>query len=367
MRLGLLELRRNAGRFVSVAGAVGFIVFLALILSGLSDGLYLGSTGAFRTSAADVFVFSEGSDFELTSSRIAPATADLVADADGVEAVGRLSRFTTTATSDGDDLQLALVGADDVTMPLALEDGERPASDSMEVLIDEQTRRQGVEVGDVIAVTDGPDLEVVGVASDAGFGTVTAWIDHDSFDQVVVEVRPELGRLSGTSETLGVELSDPDSTTAIDSVRAVDGVEVATPQQAIDSLPAASQQKTTLNGIVYTTFAVAAIVIGLFFALVTLEKRSEFAVLKAIGMPNRVLVVALFTQAVVSSIVGFIIGFALVRVAALVIPPSVPALFLADTAATVGVVTLVMGAVGAIFSFRRIIRIDPASALGGAL
>jgi putative ABC transport system permease protein len=276
--------------------------------------------------------------------------------------VGRLSRFNTTATSAGEDVQLVLVGAEDVTMPIELEDGRRPGAGSKEVLIDSQTRRQGIAIGDIISITDGADLEVVGVAGDAGFGTVTAWIGHDVYDEVVAQVRPELAGLAGTSQALGLELSDPDAT-SLD----VDGLVVATQQEAIDALPAASQQKTTLNGIVYTTFAVAAIVVGLFFALVTLEKRSQFAVLKAIGMPNRALVVALFTQAVVSSVVGFVIGYVLLRLAALVIPASVPALFLFGTAATVAVVTVVMGAIGAVFSFRRVVRIDPASALGGAL
>lgn len=362
MRLGLLELRRNAGRFAAVAGAVGFIVFLALILSGLSDGLYLGSTGAYRTSEADVFAFSAGSDFELSSSTVDPAGVERAAGASGVEDVGRLSRFNTTATSGDDDVQLTLVGADQVTMPIDVVDGRRPEVGTSEVLIDSQTRRQGIDIGDTIAVTGGANLEVVGVASDAGFGTVTAWIDHDTYDEVVAEVRPELAELAGTSQALGLELADPD-----DGTIEIEGLVVGTQEQAINALPAASQQKTTLNGIVYTTFAVAAIVVGLFFALVTLEKRSEFAVLKAIGMPNRVLVLALFTQAVVSSIVGFTIGFVLVRLAALVIPASVPALFLLNTAGTVAIATLIMGAVGAIFSFRRIIRVDPASALGGAL
>lgn len=362
MRLGLLELRRNAGRFSAVAGAVGFIVFLALILAGLSDGLFLGQTGAYRTSEADLFAFAEDSDFELSSSVVTPELRQAAADTEGVESVGRLSSFNTTATSAGEDVQLSLVGADPATMPVTVTDGRRPEAGTSEVLIDSQTRRQGIDLGDTISITDGADLEVVGVAADAGFGTVTAWIGHDSFDEVVVAARPELSRLAGTSEALGLVLVDPDS-----GPPDIGGLDVATPQQAIDGLPAASQQKTTLDGIVYTTFAVAAIVVGLFFALVTLEKRNEFAVLKAIGMPNRVLVVALFTQAVVSSVAGFIVGFVLVRVAALIIPAGVPALFLLETAGTVAAVTVVMGAIGAIFSFRRIINIDPASALGGAL
>lgn len=360
MRLGILELRRNVGRFAAVAAAVGFIVFLALVLAGLSDGLYLGQTGAYRTSSADVFAFSEGSDFELSGSTIDADLAAAATETDGVESVGRLSRFNLTATSGEDELQLTLVGSDPTTMPVELVDGDMFGEDSDEVVVSEQTRRQGVDIGATIAITDGPDLKVVGVARDSGFGGVTAWLDHDSYDRVIAEVRPELADLARSSQALGLELIDTGT------VPEIPGLDLASVDEAIAALPAAAQQKTTLDGIVYTTFAVAAIVIGLFFALVTLEKRSQFAVLKAIGMPNRVLVVALFTQAVVSSLVGFVIGFVLVRLAALVIPASVPALFLAQTAGTVAIVTVVMGAIGAVFSFRRIVKIDPASALGGA-
>jgi ABC-type antimicrobial peptide transport system permease subunit len=117
---------------------------------------------------------------------------------------------------------------------------------------------------------------------------------------------------------------------------------------------------------VYTTFVVAAIVVGLFFALITLEKRSEYAVLKAIGTSNGILVWAIFSQAIVASVVGFVIGFGLSRLAGLLVPADVPTLFLTTTAVTLLVITLSMGALGAIFSFRRVITIDPANALGGA-
>lgn len=363
MNLGFVELRRTPGRFAAVAGAVGFIVFLALILAALSDGLYLGSTGAYRSSSAEVFVFSEGSDFELSGSTLDEEVAAEVAAAEGVAEVGRLSSFNTTATSDGEELQLTLIGADEATMPSVLADGRRPEAGSLEVLIDQQTSRRGLDVGSIISVNDGPDLEVVGVAEDAGFGFTTAWADHDVFHEVRAGVRPELAQLAGTSQTLGVSTSGEG---AVPAIEAIGGVEVATVQDAIDALPAASQQKSTLDAIVYTTFVVAAIVVGLFFALITLEKRNEYAVLKAVGMSNWTLIGAIFTQAIVASVIGFTIGFGLSRLAGIVIPADIPALFLAPTAVTLLVITLVMGALGAVFSFRRVIKIDPASALGGA-
>lgn len=364
MRLGLAELRRSPGRFGAVAGAVGFIVFLALILAGLSDGLYLGSTGAYRTSSAQVFVFSQGSDFELSGSTIGTDTARAVGDVKGVEEVGRLSVFNSTATSEGKDLQLSLVGADPVTMPAQLLAGRLPEDGSLEVLVDDQTRRRGVEVGSVISVTDGPDLTVVGVARDAGFGAATVWAGHATFQQVRARVRPELSGLAGSSQALGIAADGTDPSLVMAAVDQVEGVEAATPQQAIDALPAASQQKSTLSAIVNTTFVVAAIVVGLFFALVTLEKRGEFAVLKAIGMSNRTLIASMFTQAIVASLLGFGAGFGLSRIVAAVIPPDVPALFLGGTAATLLATTLAMGVLGAIFSLRRVVRIDPATALG---
>ena len=362
MKLGFSEIRSTPGKFAAISGAVGFIVFLALILAALSDGLYLGSTGAYRSTPADVFAFSEGSAFELSGSSIEGSAAEQVSGVDGVEAVGRLSTFNTTATSDGQELQLTLMGADQATMPSTLLDGTRPDPGTMEVLVDQQTHRRGIDIGSVISVTDGPDLEVVGVAEDAGFGFTTAWAQHDSFDEVRTAVRPELAGLSGTSQALGIVAADGTGTGAIEEAT---GLVVATPQQAIDALPAASQQKSTLDAIVYTTFIVAAIVVGLFFALVTLEKRNQYAVLKAIGMSNWTLVAAIFLQAVATSIAGFALGFGLSRLAGVVIPSDVPALFLAGTAVSLLVITLVMGSLGAVFSFRRVVRIDPATALGG--
>lgn len=363
MRLGFAEIRRAPGKFAAIAGAVGFIVFLALILAALSDGLYLGSTGAFRSTPSDGFAFSSESGLELSDSVIDSSQVTAVEAVQGVEAAGRLSSFNTTAVSGDDELQLTLMGADDVTMPSRIVAGRRPGAGTLEVLIDRQTRRRGLDVGSVISVNDGPRLAVVGVAEDAGFGFTTAWADHDAFEQIRSEVRPELAGLSGTSQAIGVALT---AGLELSDIEVPTGLALATPQQAIDALPAASQQRSTLDGIVYTTFVVAAIVVGLFFALVTLEKRNEYAVLKAIGMPNRALVGAIFVQAVLASLAGFGLGFGASRLAGVVIPADVPALFLAGTAITLLIITLVMGALGAVFSFRRVIRIDPATALGGA-
>jgi putative ABC transport system permease protein len=62
-----------------------------------------------------------------------------------------------------------------------------------------------------------------------------------------------------------------------------------------------------------------------------------------------------------------VFGTVLARLFGLVIPAEVPTLFRTETLVTIAVFTLVAGVVGALFSLRRIARIDPATAIGGAL
>ena len=113
------------------------------------------------------------------------------------------------------------------------------------------------------------------------------------------------------------------------------------------------------------SFVVVGLVTALFFALITLEKRSQFAILKAIGSSNRFLLEGLVVQALIATMAGYALGFGLSRLLALVLPSTVPVAFLPSTALSLFLATFAMGALGGLFSFRRIVRIDPASALGG--
>jgi len=369
MRLGLIELRRRPGRYLAVASAVGFIVALALILSALSDGLYLGATGAYRSTDADVYFFAPESAFQLGRSVV---PADAVAEVKGSELVAAAGGFGTLQTAavadDGTELLLSLLGADGPARPASITAGRFPSDGADEVLVDAQLERRGISIGSRIVVGSGAALTVVGVAEDAGFGLDTAWTGIATWERVRIAVRPELAALAGTVQAIAAALEpgvEPEEAT--EQLGQIEGLIIGTPQDAISGLPAADQQRTTLGAIVNTTFVVAALVIALFFALVTLEKRAQFAILKALGMGNRALLGAVFVQALVASAVGFVIGFAISRVTEAVLPTSVPALFLGSTATGILVATLLMGAIGAVVTFRRIVRIDPASAIGGNL
>ena len=90
MRVALIELRRRPGRFAPAAIALVLLTLLLLVLGGLLDGLYNGSTGALRAQPGDLLTYSSDAKLSLVRSRIDRATVAEVEHVPGVEAGGGL-------------------------------------------------------------------------------------------------------------------------------------------------------------------------------------------------------------------------------------------------------------------------------------
>ena len=78
--------------------------------------------------------------------------------------------------------------------------------------------------------------------------------------------------------------------------------------EAIDAIPGVRQQRSTFNQIIGVTIAIAAVVVALFFALLTVERLALYGVLKAIGARSRTLFAGLVAQAVVVTTAASIVA-----------------------------------------------------------
>ena len=374
MRLALAEMRRRRGRWIAIMSAVGFIVFLVLVLAALADGLFNGNTGALQNSRADALVFSEDGRRSLIRSELPLSDVSAVAAVDGVADAGTLGVLLTTAGAPDRPFDVAVMGhtPGHAGEPLELVAGRRPATGEAFVgLADTSLREEGIALGDRVTITGSSlPVEVVGFVADAQYLLAgTLWVPLETWQVLRSEVRPETIGRGLVVQAFPIEFEDgvdPESVaTAID--RTMETTETVSIETAMLSIPGVDQQRTTFTAIIAVSFGVVAIVTALFFALITLEKRGQLAILKAIGSPNPLLLGGILVQALIAAAAGFMLGFALSRFVAMVLPARVPIEFLPQTGFFVLVATLGMGAIGAALSFRRIIRIDPASALGGDL
>jgi putative ABC transport system permease protein len=373
MRLALAEIRRRRGRWVSISGAVAFIVFLVLILAALSDGLFIGSTGALQSIEADALVFNADGRRSLIRSELPIDGLAAVEGVAGVADAGALGVLLATAATDGDTFDIAVVGhlPGRPGEPTRVGQGRRPSPGERFVgLADSSLRTKGIDLGDSLMLTGSSQpVKVIGFVSDSQYLLAgTLWVTLETWEALRFEVRPETIGSGSVAQAFPIVIADGTDVAAVTgAVDAALGTETVTTDEAILSLPGVKQQASTFTAIIVVSFVVVGLVIALFFALVTLEKRGQLAILKAIGSSNALLLQGILIQALVATAAGYAVGFGLSRLLALVIPAAVPVDFLPTTALTLLLATIVMGALGAAFSFRRIIHIDPASALGGDL
>ena len=209
---------------------------------------------------------------------------------------------------------------------------------------------------------------VIGWVSDTNFLLQGGlWGNVDTWRAALASARPDQVLAPGTFQVLTVVTrpgADPvEVAAAID--RATGGTtRTVTRAAAVNALPGIEQQRSTFNAIIYTTFLVAALVVALFFALLTLERLGMYAVFKALGASSRQIFVQVVVQAVVIAVFAFVVGAALAFAVQGAIPPAVPLQLTSSRAVQVVVGLVVMSALGSVLSLRRVVRIDPATAIG---
>jgi len=138
-----------------------------------------------------------------------------------------------------------------------------------------------------------------------------------------------------------------------------------TVDDAVNAIPGVEEQQGTFNQIIGVTIVVALVVIGLFFALLTVERLSLYGVLKALGAKSLTIFGGLMVQAVVVTLVASTVAGLLVVLLDLLIPPgSIPIFVSPGSILSSTALLLLAAAAGCSFSLRRVLKVDPASAIG---
>ena len=368
MFLALREIRRGFVRFALLALAIGLLLFLVLFQQALQDGLLRSFVGALRNQSAPVLAYSVDGQRTLQGSVIGPELERAIVAVDGVEDHNRLAQGTfTTRTDDAEPTDASIIGTDGfLGQPTTIAEGRRPTGAGEAV-----ASSADFAVGDTVrVVADEPmTLTVVGLADDVQLGvTPTLFTDLATYEAAVRAVNPDATDVPASA----LALAPAGGVTPDDLARrvnaAVPDADVVTRQEAADTTPGVVQVRQSFRVVFALYGLVVPLVTGLFFLIVTLQKRRSLILLRAIGARPAVLIRALIVQVVVVTVAGLVVGTALFiplsgrRVGGLVLRFDVTAV-LAWAA-----LFLVLALVGAVASLRLALRLDPLEAtnVGGA-
>jgi putative ABC transport system permease protein len=361
----VLELWRRRGRLTGVTVTLAALSALAVILVSLASGLWTGATGAIGGSSAQQFVFSRDSLGSFARSRLPLTDLARVARLPGVAAAGAMGTLTTAMTLPLGPVDVAVIGwlSGRPGAPPAIVSGRLPRPGEDAAAVDVSLRSDGVRIGSQIrALAGGPPLRVTAFITGRQFELLpTVWTPLAAWRALAAVAQPESRSAVPVTQVLTVNLAAPAQAARLQQqISHLLDATVLARAQAVLAIPGAAAMRSTLTALIVAVLIVAAVVCGLFAALCTAERRTELALLRALGASGRRLALGLLVQAEAPAVIAAVVAYLLAGALLAAAPPQFPVALPVPDAVGIGVLILLAAAAGTSIPVLRTARIDPA-------
>lgn len=350
MFLAWNEIKHSKLRYGLVVGVIFLIAYLVFFLTSLANGLAQTNRSAVDSWKADHIILSEQANKNLRLSRFSTALADEV-KADQTAELTQASATIKSNDKSKVNVNLFAIKSDEFLRP-KLSDGKIFSKTGQVVADSSLKKAYQLEIGDEITLGDsGKKL------------TITGFTDKASFN-----VQPVLYL---SKDTLTSILGDNSQAATISALvvrgkvnQVPKGLESMTTASFIENLPGYKAQNLTFSFMIGFLIVIAAIVIGIFIYILTLQKKEIFGVLKAQGISNGYLSRMVFAQTFILALLAVGLGLLVTMASALVLPTSVPFQINPLFFAGISVLMILIAVFGALFSVVSIVKVDPLKAIG---
>lgn len=231
----------------------------------------------------------------------------------------------------------------------------RMFKDTGEVVVnDSLAKEDGLQVGDQLKVAGSKQtLKIVGFTDEAMYNVAPviymslADFQEIRFNQALPKEAQKINAIVVRGQTKQV----------------ADNLEKVKISTFINDLPGYSAQNMTFAFMIGFLIVIAAIVIGIFIYILTMQKQAIFGVMKAQGISNFFIARSVFVQTAILAFVGIVLGLVLTYLSSLVLPAAVPFAIFWGLYLAVSVGMWVIAILSAVFSVSTVVKIDPLKAI----
>lgn len=354
------DLRFAKGRFALMGSVVLLITLLVGLLSGLTSGLARENVSAVTGLPASHLAFAAptgGQKLSFTNSQVPESAWQAWREQPGVEAAEPLGIRTANAASGKRTAAVSAFGVDPAGKLAPRNPGLTPGK---VILTEKAAKELGGLTGGARLRIGALELTVAAVSGTAAFShTPVVWMDLGDWQRI--------GNPGTSNDTLAtvIALDAPGADLAAGDEAAA--TKTRTVHEALSAIGSYTSENGSLQLMRGFLFAISALVIGAFFTVWTIQRSGDIAVLKALGASTPYLLKDALGQAVVMLAIGTGLGTALAAgFGALISGGDVPFVLDAATVLVPAAIMIVLGALGAALSIRRITAVDPLTALGSA-
>ncbi|HGF7824148.1 TPA: ABC transporter permease [Enterococcus faecium] len=356
MFLALNEIMHSKLRYALVAGVMFLIAYLVFFLTGLAYGLAQDNRTAVDKWEADSIVLSKDANSNLGMSMITKKTAEEVEGGKVAYLAQTPGVVTSKDSTEEGKINVSFFGIDkdQFIMPNLVE-GKAFNNDDEAIGDISLKEEYGLAVGDTVKLS----------GSDKTF-KLTGFTDHAKFN-----VSPVLYTTINAYQQIRFEKEDTSENARINAIVVrgkindlPEDLEQIKISKFINELPGYNAQVMTFGFMIGFLIVIAAIVIGIFIYVLTMQKINIFGVMKAQGITGGFIARSVVAQTFILSFVGILLGLVGTVGTSLVLPDAVPFQSNWLFFGVISLLMLVVAVLGALFSVRTIVKIDPLKAIG---
>ncbi|WP_395525017.1 ABC transporter permease [Enterococcus faecium] len=356
MFLALNEIMHSKLRYALVAGVMFLIAYLVFFLTGLAYGLAQDNRTAVDKWEADSIVLSKDANSNLGMSMITKKIAEEVEGGKVAYLAQTPGVVTSKDSTEEGKINVSFFGIDknQFIMPNLVE-GKAFDNDDEAVGDISLKEEYGLAIGDTVKLS----------GSDKTF-KLTGFTDHAKFN-----VSPVLYTTINAYQEIRFEKEDTSENARINAIvvrgkisNLPEDLEQIKISKFINELPGYNAQVLTFGFMIGFLIVIAAIVIGIFIYVLTMQKINIFGVMKAQGITGGFIARSVVAQTFILSFVGILLGLLGTVGTSLVLPDAVPFQSNWLFFGVISLLMLVVAVLGALFSVRTIVKIDPLKVIG---
>lgn len=357
MGLAWKELLHEKKKYILIELVIVLLMFMVLFLSGLVGGMDRAIISGVANIDADYFLLSDSAGKLITNSVIDEEVyKELKKQTDSDVAVLDVQRMHLTKQDEAEKMDVAYFAIEPESflepkvskgVQLAASDAENP------IILNENFSSEGIRTGDTVCdAFTGLQFTVIGFVKGQSYvHTPIAFITVDSYAQInplyenayhTVVIR------GGNTENMKAE-----------------GTVLVSKADVVKSIPSYTASHLTITMVEWVLVVITAAIIGVFYYVLTIQKRKQFGVMKAIGTGMGRLSGMVAGQVGIISVSGAVIANILTLAVSAVLPAAVPFYLKAWSVCLVTAAFILISVASSLLSILIISRIDPMKAIGG--
>lgn len=369
MFLAWKEIKKEKLRFMMIILVTFLIAYLVYFLTGLAYGLASANTTSVEKWDAKGIVLSEGANQNIYASTIDQKVVDQLSLSKS-ESIN-IASTVVSVNKEKKQHDLILMGIEDdsrLVLPKIVE-GKSIKKENDILLSVGFKKEENVRIGDTIKlVGNGREFHIVGFTEKSEYNTKTVgYVPLEMASQEMMLYQNKDGK---TDTLTGSTPNIPKRVSAVlvnqklsEKELEKNHLDYLTMSEFINKIPGYQAQILTFGLMIVSLILISAVIISIFMYILTMQKKSVFAILKIQGVSNLYISRLVIFQTLIVSLSGIILGIGLTLLTFHFLSNQVPVAMNWQFTGVISVLFLFCSLLGSLFSARSILKIDPLDAL----